>query len=172
MSVHFLGKGKSYYVYALLCQDHGGPGYVKFGRTGDIAHRLTSVRTACPIPVKYIATAKVLNYEASKRVEREFHKKFEPRKITGEWYRFDFADKEDKKAFNDGSREIFLKNTGPTMKMIWWEQVKVSALDALAKERRDNYLRYRRKGDLKASNYAAERARMAQKELSIYGIKS
>ena len=171
MSVHFLGRDKNYYVYALLCKDADGPGYIKFGRSGNITSRLSSVKVGCPIPVKYIATAKMLNYEVSKKVEREFPRLFKSRRGTGEWSRFDFANNEDKKEFNDGSRTIFTKYTGPTTNDLWWEIVSVRVLDAIAKEKRDGFLRskYRRKIEFKA--YMANKRAMAHKELAEYGVK-
>ncbi len=140
MSIHSFPSLQStprYCVYALLCQDGDGPGYIKFGMSGNIGSRLSSLRMACPIPVRYIATYAVgHSREKARSVEKALHIAFGARQIKnrGEWFRFDFSDPEDKKFFNDTCRLVFRSHFGENHD--WWSKVSVDALDKAERLRR------------------------------------
>lgn len=158
---------RRYYVYAMLCQDGDGPGYVKFGRTGRIGDRLCQLRTNCPIPARFFAIMQVLDYEISVRTEKRLHDQFADRRTTGEWYRFDFCSVDDKRAFNDGCREAF-KHTMQDVK--GWTKISVAQLDAYHAERRKRFLQSKKRYKARvAAEIKAERARrMAWRELAEY----
>lgn len=156
----------TYHVYALLCQDESGPGYIKLGMSGNVTQRLTSLRTSCPIPAKYIATVRV-GYDREKclKVERHLQREFADRgtKMRGEWFRFSFSDPDDKKEFNRGCKRVLRHFFGEAHP--WWEMISVDALDQYNKERQQAFLRskHRRKIQAKARYKAQQRA--AWKEL-------
>lgn len=127
-----------FHVYAMLCQDEGGPLYIKFGRSRRIGKRLTELRTSCPIPAKWFCTVDALNHLKQANLERSLHRHFKPRRITSEWFKFDASDPNDKKAFNNGSRVCF-DNCGLTK--VYWDKVSVPALDAYNKNRSLQYLK-------------------------------
>jgi hypothetical protein len=156
----------TYYIYALLCKDEDGPGYIKLGMSGNVTQRLTSLRTACPIPAQYIATVKV-GYDREKclKVESYLHREFAERKVKmrGEWFRFNFSEPEDKTEFNRGCKRVFRHFFGVAHP--WWDIISVEALDKHNEERRREFLhsKHRRKIEAKSRYKAQQRA--AWKEL-------
>lgn len=137
MPIHKFDRPDQNYVYAMLCRDGDGPGYVKFGRSYRIGQRLTALRTSCPIPAKYFAIMEVPSYPKAKAVEAALHRHFGDRKIKGEWFRFDFESLEDKRAFNDGCRLVFalhLKSPGS------WTKISVAEFDEYERRRRAAFL--------------------------------
>lgn len=128
-----------YHVYAMLCQDGDGPGYVKFGHSSRIGKRLATLRVACPIPARYFAVVDIgWSKTLTLATERGLHQQFRCRKITGEWFRFDFSAPEDKRAFNEGSKAVF--SSIHTLGNSWWSKISVAALDKYQQEKRDAYL--------------------------------
>ena len=151
----------SYYVYALLCQDNDGPGYVKLGMSGNVTQRLTSLRSSCPIPAKYIATVKIgHNREKCLKVEGYLHREFAERKIKmrGEWFRFNFSDPDDKKEFNRGCKRVLRHFFGVAHP--WWDIISVGALDEYNEQRRNEFLhsKHRKKIEAKARYKTQQRA--------------
>lgn len=169
MSIHCLpslSQSPRYHVYALLCQDKGGPGYIKFGMSMNIGSRLSSLRTACPIPVRYIATCSA-GYcrDKARRLEKALHLAFANRRIKnrGEWFRFDFSNPEDKQCFNDTCKSVFqvhFRESGH-----WWTQISVDALDRAEKERRRNLVTTKKGQKVIAWGKYRTRQRKAWKEL-------
>lgn len=115
-------------MYALFCEDEGGVGYVKIGRSSNIGKRLSALRMACPVPAKYLALLEVEDKYQSERIEKALHLQFEARRSTGEWFRFDFSSAEDKHAFNLGCRLVFGLLLGP-LDQKWWEKIDLEAYD-------------------------------------------
>jgi len=148
---------ETHYVYAMLCRDGDGPGYIKFGRSMRIGERLTALRTACPIPARYFAVVEANNYYNALNIERDLHRRFSERRVSGEWYRFDFDSPEDKHAFNYGTgcvlARYLTKERGD-----WWTKISVKALDAHQREKRQALLK---SGQMKklARRRESERAR-------------
>lgn len=131
-----------YHVYALFCRDGAGPGYVKIGHTMYVGGRLTQLRTACPVPAKMFATAEIGAYKRlALDVEKALHKQFHERRISGEWFLFDFTSEKDKRDFNDGSMAVFTRMMGRNAP--WWTKVSVPALDAANEARRKRFCRSR-----------------------------
>lgn len=153
-----------YHIYALFCQDDAGPGYVKFGMSKRITKRLSELRQGCPIPALMFATVPVgVDKEKALKVERAFHKVFEQRWSSGEWFRFDFSEELDKRIFNRGSQKVLVHFFGACHP--WWSQTSVEALDAYNKRRRQEFLnsKHRRKIEAKAKYKARQKS--AWKEL-------
>lgn len=131
----------SYHIYALLCQDQSGDsGYVKFGYSRDVLSRLTTLRVNCPIPVKMIA---VVNCGTDKRsvltLERAIHERFDERRATGEWFRFDFSKSGDKQEFNSGCKEVFSFHSS-TLRDKWWRKIPISAIETHQKRATAKFL--------------------------------
>lgn len=95
------------YVYAVLCEDSAGKGFVKFGISTKIDKRLSSIRTSCPLDVGYFAIHECFNSSEMKSLEKALFLRFAKRRGNGEWFSFDFKNEQDKKEFNAGSREVF-----------------------------------------------------------------
>lgn len=133
----FLDSG-AHFVYAMLCRDADGPLYVKFGRSSSIGQRLSSLRTACPIPARWFAVIDAKTKGRQGNLERELHRHFSDRKTNGEWYRFDADSVADRRLFNDGSRTCFA-SCGILGES--WTKISVAALDAHAKEQRRRFMR-------------------------------
>lgn len=151
----------TYHVYAVFCQDESGPGYIKIGMSGNVTQRLTSLRTACPIPAKYIGTARTgFDREKCLKVERDLHRQFADKrvKMRGEWFRFDFADPKDKSIFAQGCQKVFRHHFGPAHP--WWEFISVEALDKYNEDRRKAFMhsKHRRKIEAKARYKAKQKA--------------
>lgn len=159
MSIGCLPNNRTkYHVYAMLCQDGGGPLYVKFGRTRDLDRRLSALRTGSPIPAKYFAFVETRAAYQQIQVEKGLHHVFAGRKTNGEWFRFDASSPSDKDYFNNGCVEVFLAFLGPGRS---WEKISISQFDRIRKRQKAAYLnsRGRRKADAK---------RAAWKELENY----
>ena len=155
-----------HYVYAMLCQDGGGPGYVKFGRSKRIGDRLTALRTGCPIPAKYFAICCVGTESwQAKKIERAFHTLFAERRITGEWFRFDFSSVDDKRDFNVGSFRVFLEFLGPGHT---WTKISVAALDEDARRRRQWFMNSKHRKKIESRERYRVRQRQAWRELDTF----
>ncbi len=132
------------YVYALLCQDESGKGYMKIGLTTNLANRLSSLKTLIPIDIKYYAFLECFNSEEMRLVEKALHKAFSERKRKGEWFDFDFSKEEDKREFNDTCKEVFLREMRLGASS-WWDKVSASLLEAhIKKEYQERKERYRK----------------------------
>lgn len=157
------GDNRRYYVYAMLCQDGNGPGYVKFGMSMRIGTRLSALRLGCPIPARYFAVAKMAGQKQARVVEAALHKRFVGRRMRkrGEWYGFDFDNPKDKADFNEGCARVFADHAKG-----WWTKVSVASLDEHVNQIQKSYLSS--KG--RQIRFAMEqREQKAQKELSEYG---
>jgi len=132
--------GYRYYVYALLCKDSGGAGYVKFGFTRRIDLRLSQIKTACPIPIRTIALLEVQCEDRQKRIEKALHNQFAERRLSGEWFSFDFSSTEDKKAFNEGCKRVFLAHVKNHDDQ-YWSTVDMRVLEALQKDGVSRFLK-------------------------------
>ena len=113
-------------VYALLVSPGQGPGYMKIGITENLPKRLDSLQVGCPFPIGLIALIDAGYYSATAwNLEEAFHKRFEARRTSGEWFMFDFDSEVDKAEFNQGSREVlrdyFGENHPWWIKMTWAE---------------------------------------------------
>ncbi len=130
---------KAYYVYAVLCQDGEGPGYIKIGYSGNIGSRLSGIKSNSPIPAKYFCTVEIgSNKNKAMAVESALLKQFEGRNTTGEWFRFDFNNPEDKRDFNEGCRRVFAYEIGPDYE--WWTKISVEEYEKYVKERTHAFL--------------------------------
>ena len=119
------------HVYALFCQGEGGDGHIKIGHSTRIGERLTALLIGCPVPAKMIAVIEFDMQVQAVRVEKALHRQFAARNTTGEWFRFDFTDKDDKAAFNDGCRKVFAEHAVTEN----WSKTSVSALRKDARRR-------------------------------------
>lgn len=158
-----------YYVYAALFRDRpGDPGYIKFGMSRKITQRLYHIRTNCPIPLRFVAVSGVgIGEKRTRRVEKALHKQFADRKATGEWFRFDFENPDDKRAFNDGCRAAFRSVLGT--KYEWWTKISAAQIDAYAHRRRQEYLNSPHRKKLDRQQQARRDSNKAQAELASYG---
>lgn len=156
-----------YHVYALLCQDKDGPGYVKFGMSKNIGARLDQLRQGCPVPARYFATVAVgRSSKRTREIERALHDKFSHRKIRaqGEWFRFDFYDVGDKKEFNEGCKLVFAAYFGID-NCPWWEKVSVAAIEKHARQVRAQFMNSKHRPKILARAKAEDERRKAWKEL-------
>lgn len=156
---------KRYHVYAMLCQDADGPGYIKFGYSTRIGERLSQLRTGCPIPAQYFAVVELSHQHVMKTLERMLHRIFADRRVTGEWFRFDFDSEEDKRVFNDGCLAAF-KACSETP--IWWTKISISALDEEARRQQRAFLKSAEAKKAKRARERASAQRRAWKELDKY----
>lgn len=128
-----------YYIYCLFCQDSGGAGYVKFGRSRRIDLRISQLRVGCPIPIKMVGLLELRDEDRQKRTEKALHQYFKGRKVRGEWFAFDFKDPDDKRAFNEGCKKVFVEHLGKRDEQ-YWSTINMKALDAENSERRRWFL--------------------------------
>lgn len=116
----------TYYVYGVLCQDEDdGPLYIKFGKSYNLLRRLRAIRYQSPMPTRYFMFVEVSDDQIQTDVERALHQRFAPRRVRGEWFKFDIANAEDKRDFNDGCTEVFILYLGVGAK---WEKVSSKGL--------------------------------------------
>lgn len=171
MAIHLLPgpDNRRYYVYAMICRQEGEQGYIKFGYSSRIGQRLTALKHSCPVPAKVFAII-----EAGKRkpharlLEKALLRHFAARRSTGEWYRFDITQAEDKREFNEGCHAVFRAILGPQHE--WWTTISVKALDMHARQQQSmqwERLRLRRAA-LKAKQKRETQQRSAWKELDAY----
>lgn len=166
MAVYSFDMTNRSYVYALLCQDGDGPGYVKFGRSDRIGQRLSALRTSCPIPARYFAIMDVGCLPVAKRVEKALHIQFKDRRIKGEWFRFDFKNLDDKKEFNYGCGLVFAAHIKPPFE---WTKISVKELDEYNKARQAMFLQSKNSNKAIAREKYRAKQRAAHKELAAYG---
>lgn len=156
-----------HYVYAMLCQDGDGPGYVKFGHSTRIGQRLSTLRLSCPIPARYFAISHVgpyrhLMFEA----EKTLHKAFRNRRITGEWFKFDFSSLEDKREFNDKTNFVLRQICGVHYE--GWTRISVKALDEHQRQRRFVLLNGKQRKRVIAKWKRKTLAERNQREMAVY----
>lgn len=158
----------NYCVYAMVCRDGDGPIYVKFGHSGSIMARLGQLRVSCPIPAKWFAYIYVGSKERARGLEKDLHKRFLDRRVTGEWFKFDLDSLEDKKEFNEGSSEAISRSLGRAFKG-WWKKISVKALDQYNKEKRAQFLKSKHRKKIERSQRNKTKQIQAWKELGSYG---
>lgn len=139
MLIKLTGNSRRYYVYALMCEDDSGAGYMKIGRSSRIEARLSTLRTSCPLPLKRIALLEVESADKSKQVEEALHFRFRHRRQRGEWFGFNFSSEEDKQDFKLGSRTVFCLHL-LKWEQQWWTSLDLKAYDAYAAERRQELM--------------------------------
>ena len=91
------GRLAGCYVYMLLCQEQGGPIFVKIGMTDDPLTRFRALRNGCPHTPRSFAYFETYSRPEARSVERALHKAYAPWHAHHEWFCFV---EEDKKAFN------------------------------------------------------------------------
>jgi hypothetical protein len=151
-----------YFVYGILAKADSG-GYVKFGITKNIGSRLSGIRTSCPIPIRYITVLDVGYKERALIVEKSLHNQFNERKSQGEWFKFDFSSKEDKKQFNLGCQYVFVNILGPGF---WWTKISIAALDEHEKQRRAELLHSENFKNIQHRCIEEQKIKKAWRELS------
>jgi len=109
----------SNYVYCLFCKDFSGRTFVKFGRTGDLAVRVSQIQVGCPFKIDYLGYVSVDTQNLAERIEKALHREFKYRRQSGEWFMFDFSSKHDKRAFRRGSRVVLVRHF-PADRKTWW----------------------------------------------------
>jgi hypothetical protein len=118
-----------YFVYALLADGDDGSGRIKIGYTGNLRRRLRRIQREFPGQIRLMAILGAGNEKHSARkLEGAFHKEFKARRVEGEWFRFDFADEDDKRLFNDGTSRVIYRVLGS--RSAWWAKVPINLLDA------------------------------------------
>lgn len=155
----------NYYVYAALCEDSHGQGYVKFGYSGRIDNRLSAVSSGSPIPVGYFAVIQVASKEKALMLEADLHKRFEARRSNGEWFSFDFNSPDDKKEFNEGCLHSFV-DCGLGLQT--WVKIDAQELVKFGKERQKKFLHSKQRKRIAAKASEAAQRRRAIKELAEY----
>lgn len=134
-----------HYIYALFCQEHDGPGYVKIGMTRNPNNRLCALRSGCPVPAKMFAAVDVgRSITVTRDIEKALFEEFADKRIgkCREWFRFDFASKEDKDHFNRGSKRVLRAHIGPRHE--WWTLVNIKKLDEYNEFRRRRFIQSRK----------------------------
>jgi hypothetical protein len=142
-------ESRECYVYAIFCQDGGGPGYVKFGHSTRLGDRLSVLSVSCPIPAKMFAFIHFSRREKAIAVEKSLLKHFASRKVSGEWFRFEFTSRSDKDDFNAGCRKVFVVDHNVSD---WWVKVSAEAIKEDARRRRQEFLAKKTKRQLNALN--------------------
>ena len=89
---------------------------------------MVALRQGSPLPARMLAVIEVRTERRTTILEKALLLKFRSRQSNGEWFRFNFNEKEDKKAFNKGCREVF-KIHLEKEKQTWWTQMNISVLD-------------------------------------------
>lgn len=92
-------------VYMMLADAGGGDSFCKIGVTSDLANRVRSVQTGCPMPITDVA---YLELPAGRHMEAErmFHHRLARYRTQGEWFRMNLADPEHKEAMADATRRV------------------------------------------------------------------
>ena len=152
-------------MYALLCQDTDGVGYIKIGRSRRVWQRIDALLTGCPIPAKYVAIAKMPNKTMTGRIERRLHKAFKDRKTQGEWFRFDFSNNDDKRVFNSECRKAFNMLRNPAK----WEKINLVPILEERERKKELIQRTGYLGKLIRKGREQQKTRSAREELSAYG---
>ncbi len=82
------------YVYVLMARDGDGPMYVKVGRSDNPIKRISNVQVGCPFRIVKAGMVKCLTIEQASSIERELHLLLQDHWSSGEWFRFDWKDTE------------------------------------------------------------------------------
>ena len=126
-----------YYVYGLLCQDEGGPLYVKFGRTTDPERRMVQLKQGVPLPARWFLYVRVAGHLTQGNLERGLHKRFKSRRIRGEWFKFDATSEVDKEDFRRGCRIEYAIATTLELR---WKRIHVPSFEKKVDERRRKFI--------------------------------
>lgn len=71
-------------VYLISCDDLG---FVKIGVAKDPKSRMASLQTGCPKKLRLCRLSAPLPLDRARKLEREMHFAFAPRKACGEWFK-------------------------------------------------------------------------------------
>lgn len=122
-------------VYAMFCQEDGQQAYVKIGRSENVISRISTLRTNCPVPARFFAWVETETYGKSVTLEAKLHERFADRRSTGEWFKFNLLDPEERKYFNENCRWVFAKvfrtDTPPE-----WQSKDIDDLEKAEQDRR------------------------------------
>lgn len=95
------------YVYFFMARDGAGPMYVKVGRSDNPITRLETVQTGCPLPIVKAGMVKCLTIEQSRKIERDLHTMLSGWHSSGEWFRLNWEEGDDKSALMGMMNVVF-----------------------------------------------------------------
>lgn len=130
----------THYVYAMMCRDGSGQGYIKLGITRDIGKRLTAIKIGCPLEIFELAVIDVAGAAIARKIEKALHREFSDRNERGEWFRFTFSDAADKRVFNDGCRKVFASASKGGF-ALWWSKMSIAAIEEADRQRKRELLK-------------------------------
>lgn len=110
------GRARGHFVYMLLCQDSGGPIYIKIGITGNPIQRFRSLRCGCPVTPGSFAYFEVPNENVARRIESALHEAFHGWNAHLEWFVFLEAERP---AFNEVLQSVLAEHRIPGRKFEW-----------------------------------------------------
>ena len=134
MSNHIYGNDgriRGAYIYMLLCQDDGGPVYVKIGMSSNPTQRLHALRLGCPVTPHQFCTMRHSSSKIALKTERILHKALKQWRSSGEWYRVPVSEQ---KEFNQALRAALNSYHRSGFPQVW-EKVPVQPLVRLAEQR-------------------------------------
>ncbi len=119
-------KMKIWSVYVMAAPCHDGSTFFKVGRTSDIAARICSVQTGCPLKISKAWVLTLWGNGASQSLERQLQHLLMPFHSHGEWYRMDTADPAHKAAMNQAFEDG--RKFASQMVDVKWRELGVSQL--------------------------------------------
>lgn len=97
----------SCYLYVMVA-DSGDSEvrYFKIGISDNVASRVASVQTGCPIPITQVMTLSVGGRSKARSAEKNLHRVMQEFRTCGEWFKFDLSRQDHKDAFNRFCRSV------------------------------------------------------------------
>ena len=136
MAIHSLTLRKNH-TYILICVDEAsGLIYAKIGRSEAPLDRVADLKTGCPFRVSELWVAQANAYREAIELETALHRHFRERRTSGEWFRFNLADPEDKAAFHAGLRHCVALHMPHVLKHGW------TRVDMVEYQKQQNSVRY------------------------------
>lgn len=116
-------------IYGAFAEGDASTVFVKIGTSSKVYDRLLILRTSCPYRIPLTVWSHVASRGVAQALESDIAEQFASRGISNNWFRFDTESPEDKMAFYEVTKMLFIKHTGVAPA---WRNITAEQLDAYA----------------------------------------
>jgi hypothetical protein len=114
-------------IYALFCVPAPGETLVKIGISSIVYDRALALQTGMAYPIDVMLHARVGERNVTAHLEGQLHKAFKHRNTSGEWFKFDINNPEDKAEFHSVFKKLYREKTGCNLS---WSKISRAQLRA------------------------------------------
>jgi hypothetical protein len=137
------GQIRGHYVYLLLCQDSGGPIYVKIGVSISPLERFAQIKANCAVTPKRFAVVELRSRKEAYRLESELLDAYKDWRAVGEWL---ILNAEDKAVFNAIWKLVFERFAQKGWPLRWTQLSAQALIKASQMRQRYAILKIKRRG--------------------------